>query len=175
MPHTNEPSAKISFCSYCGDAPVNHTFSFLESAVFITLDNHAKKLIKYVPFFIKDFVDLVPELLFRTLVFLKIAKFSDDISNANNFRSKIIWEEAKKRGIKMEQVIFLGKPLDHYRAKLNGQDFFFESIPIKSKSSDMEKIWDDKVVLKKELKKHGVPVPANFEFSFFVNHKPCPA
>ena len=90
----NEPSVKNSLCSYCGNAPINHTFSFLESVISITLDNYGKKFIKYVPFFVKDFADLVPEFLFRTLAFLKLAKFSGDINKANTFRSRIIWEEA---------------------------------------------------------------------------------
>ena len=174
----NEPSLKKILCPYCGDAPINHTRFFLESMVTVTLDNHLKKFIKYVPFFVKDFVDLVPKFLFRTLAFLKLAKFSDDIDKANNFRSRIIWEEAKKRGIMMEQVIFLGKPLDQYRAALKIRNknkdekkyFYFESIPIRPEFLDMGKNWDDKAVLKKEFRKRNIPVPAFFElspFSFF--------
>lgn len=167
----NEPHVKKSSCSYCGDAPINHTFSFLESFVSITLDNNAKKFLKYVPFFVKDFADLVPEFLFRTLTFLKLARFSGDIDKANTFRSKIIWEEAKKRGIIMEQVIFLGKPLDQYRAMLQIKNkrkfFYFESIPIKPEFLDMSQNWDDKVVMKQEFKKRGIPVPIYFELSPF--------
>ena len=163
---------KKSSCSYCGDAPINHTLSFFESIVSITIDNHAKKFLKYVPFFVKDFADLVPEFLFRTLVFLKLAKFSGDIDKANTFRSKIIWEEAKKRGIIMEQVIFLGKPLDQYRALLKVENkikfFYFESIPIRPEFLDMNKNWDDKVVLTKEFREQGIPIPAYFELSFFT-------
>ncbi len=167
MLQPNEPHVKKSFCSYCGDAPINHTNSFLESIVSITLDNHARKFIKYVPSFVKDFVDLVPEFLFRTLVFFKLAKFSSDINKANTFRSRIIWEEANKRGIIMEQVVFLGKPLDQYRAllKIKNQNnyFYFESIPIRPEFLDMSKNWDDKVLLKQEFKKHKIPVPSYFK------------
>lgn len=162
-----EPKIKSTFCSYCGDAPINHTFSFLESLVTITLDNNAVKLIKYVPSFVKSFVDLIPGFLFETLSFFKLAKFSSDINKANTFRSKIIWEEARKRGIIMEQVIFMGKPLDHYRTKINGKNFYFESIPIRPEFLDMRKNWDDKVVLTKEFREHNIPVPAYFELSMF--------
>ncbi len=168
----NEPSVKKSSCSYCGDASISHFFSFLESVVSITIDNNARKFLKYVPFFVKDFVDLIPEFLFRTLAFLKLAEFSGDIEKANNFRSKIIWEEAKKRGIIMEQVIFLGKPLDQYRAflKIKNKDkfFYFESIPIKPEFLNMSKNWDDKVILKQEFKKYGIPIPNYFELSLFT-------
>ena len=167
----NEPHTKKSSCSYCGDAPINHPFSFWESMIAITLDKYAKKFIKYVPFFVKDFADLVPEFLFRTLAFLGFVEFSGDINKANSFRSRIIWEEAKKRGIIMEQVIFRDKPLDFYRAMLKiknkSKNFYFESIPIRPEFLDMDKNWDDKVVLKQEFKKCDIPVPIYFELSFF--------
>mgnify|MGYP001575766510 CR=1 FL=1 len=165
MTQTNEPSVKKSACSYCGNAPINHFLSFLDSAIFFTFDNHAKKILEYVPSFLISFVDLVPCFLFNTLVFLKLAKFSDDIDKANNFRSRIIWEEARRRGISMEQIVFLNKPLDYYRATLNGKKIFFESIPIKPESLSVSKNWDDKVILKQEFKKHEIPVPNFYAFS----------
>ncbi|MES3031759.1 MAG: hypothetical protein V4699_00750 [Patescibacteria group bacterium] len=158
-----------SSCSYCGDAPVNHIQSYLESAVSITLDNYGKQFIKYVPSFVKDFADLVPIFLFNTLVFLKLAEFSGDIKKASTFRSRIIWEEAIRRGITMEQVIFLGRPLDQYRAKLKIKNkiknFYFESIPIRPEYLDMNTNWDDKVELKKEFRQHGISVPNYYELS----------
>ncbi len=171
MNELQEPSVKKSFCSYCGDAPVNHTLYFLESLIFSTLDAHAIKIIKYVPQFVKNFVDLIPGFLFETLSLFKLIKFSGDISKARTFRSKIIWEEARKRGIAMEQVIFKGTPLDYYRAvlKINNQNknFYFESLPIKPEFSYMNQNWDDKVILKREFGKYNIPVPRYFELSFW--------
>ncbi len=173
---TNEPHAKKNFCSYCGDALINHTLSFLESLVAITLETHAVKIIKYVPGFVKDFVDLIPGFLFETLSFFKLVEFSLDIDKANTFRSRVIWEEAKKRGIIMEQVIFLGKPLDYYRAtlKIKGKNkkIYFESIPIRPEFLDMSKNWDDKVIMKQEFGKYGIPVPTYFELSFLSFKNP---
>ncbi|OGI68255.1 hypothetical protein A2738_02220 [Candidatus Nomurabacteria bacterium RIFCSPHIGHO2_01_FULL_42_15] len=166
-----EPHPKQSSCSYCGDAPINHTFSFFESIFSITLDNQAKRFIKYVPAAIKHFADSVPEFLFRSLVFFKLAKFSDGMEKANTFRSKIIWEEAKRRRIKMEQVILWGRPLDHYRAILpiggRPKNFYFESIPIPPEFSEMSDNWDDKATLKDEFQKYGIPVPGYCELSPF--------
>lgn len=163
----NEPSVKKSNCSYCGDAPINHRIAFIESVFQIPLDKYAKKYLRYVPFSIKNFADAVPEFLFRTSSFLGFSKFSKDITKANNFRSKIIWEEAKKRGILMEQVIFFGKPLDYYRAFLNIKKkkkfFYFESIPVSPELIDISKNWDDKVFMKKEFEKNKIPIPAYFE------------
>ena len=143
---------------------MNHTLYFLESFISVALDTHASGVIKYVPRFVKKFVDLVPKFLFETLSFLKLVKFSSDLDKASTFRSKVIWEEAKRRGIKMEQIIFKGKPLDHYRTKLNSKNFYFESIPIRPEFLEMSKNWDDKVVLKQEFGKHNIPVPLCFKF-----------
>jgi len=166
MTKVNEPSVKQSSCSYCGDAPINHAVSFFESLIQITIETHTIRFIKHVPKFLKNFVDTIPKFLFETLAFFRLVEFSRDINKANNFRSKIIWEEAQRRGIEMEQVIFLNKPLDQYRAPFGGKKIYFESIPIKPEFLDMSKNWDDKVVLKREFKKHDIPVPDYFELSF---------
>lgn len=156
-----------NICPYCGDAPINHFFSFLESMFSVPLDDYAKRFLKYVPRLIKDFADLVPIFLFKIPAILGLVKFSSDIDKAHSLRSKVIWEEAQKRGIKMEQVIFFGKPLDQYRALINGKHFYFESIPIKPEFLEMSKNWDDKSILKKEFSKHNIPAPDYFKFSIF--------
>ncbi len=163
----NEPKINPGSCSYCGNAPISHAFSFLEGLVSVPLDHHGKKVIRNVPSFVKKFADIFPEFLFRTFVFLRVAKFSKDISKARTFRSKIIWEEARKRGIEMEQVIFLDRPLDQYRAKVNGKSIYFESIPIRPEFLDMDKNWDDKLLLKRELAKQSISVPEYYEVSLF--------
>ncbi|MBI3305661.1 hypothetical protein HYZ82_00830 [Candidatus Nomurabacteria bacterium] len=142
----------------------------MESIVTVALDNHAKIFLKYVPRFVKDFADAVPEYLYRTLASLGTVKFSKDVNKAHTFRSKIIWEEAVRRGIAMEQVVFMGRPLDYYRALLPQEGrikyYYFESIPLRPEFLDMSKNWDDKVVMKEEFRKRDIPVPAYAEFSF---------
>jgi D-alanine-D-alanine ligase-like ATP-grasp enzyme len=167
MTQINEPQSKKSSCSYCGDAPVNHAFYFVDSVIAITLDVYTRKFIKHIPNVVKKFADMIPVFLFEILGFLKLVKFSSDINKANTFRSKIIWEEAQRRGIMMEQIIFCHKPLDHYRARLNGQKFYFASIPIKPEFLDTKKNWDDKVVLKEELFKKNIPIPNYFDLPLF--------
>lgn len=171
MEKINEPQIKKSSCSYCGDAPVNHTFYFVDSILSNTVDIFIRKIAKHIsaPKGLKKFVDMIPRFLFETLGFFKLVRFSGDIDKAKTFRSRIIWEEAKRRGIKMEQVIVYGKPIDHYRAFIKGKKFYFDSIPIKPEFLDMKKSWDDKVVLKEEFLKYNIPVPNYIDLSFFQN------
>jgi len=160
-----------SSCSYCGDAPVNHTLSFLEGFITNTVDAHAFKIIKHAPSFLKKFVDFIPGFLFENLALFGLVEFSTDIGKSATFRSKIIWEEAKRRGILMEQVIFNGRPLDYYRAPLKLknkiQKFYFESIPIRPELAEMSQNWDDKVILKREFTKHNIPIPAYYEIALW--------
>lgn len=166
-----EPKIKSSACSYCGDAPVHHTLSYWGSFFTAPLDDHMVRTTNRAPQFLKDFVDWLGVFFLELLAFFKIVKFSGDIERAKTFRSRVIWEEAKRREIKMEQVILFGKPLDYYRAKMAGKTIYFESIPIPSHSLDMRKNWDDKFVLKAELEKHQLPVPRYFLLSLFRSQK----
>lgn len=163
----SEPSARQGMCSYCGDAQVNHKLYFIENFFSSVVDSHMVAVTSYAPNFLKDFAGWIPVALFNILLSLKLASFSSDIDKASSFRSKIIWEEAKRRGINMEQIFLGKKPLDWYRAKINGKNIYFESIPIQSEFLDFKKDWDNKIVLKKELAKHGIPVPLHSKISLF--------
>jgi D-alanine-D-alanine ligase-like ATP-grasp enzyme len=169
MEHTAEPKIQQGVCSYCGDAQVNHRLYYLENFFSSLVEAHMVKVASHAPKFLKDFAGLVPVFLFKTLVFLGLAHFSRDINKANSFRSRIIWEEAKRRGIEMEQIIIGKKPLDWYRAKFAGKTIYFESIPIQSEFLDFKKDWDNKIILKKELSKHKIPVPEYKRVPFFRN------
>jgi cyanophycin synthetase len=168
MTTTHEPKVNKSSCSYCGDAAVNHPISFFSNLISVIVDAHATRMVKHAPKFIKNMAEWFPVTLFETFAFLKMAKFSSDIEKANTFRSRIIWEEAERRGIPMEQLILFGKPMDHYRARVNGKRIYFESLPIPPKFLDMRENWDDKIVLKREFAKNNVPIPQFKRLPYFA-------
>ena len=161
-----EPKAKQGKCDYCADAYVPHALSYFEGLVSVLLDSRAGSLTRHAPDFLKKFVDLIPIFMFHFFAFFGLAKFSTDVEKAKNFRSKLIWEEAVRRGIQMEQVILWGRPLDFYRAKIGGKWHYFESIPMPPEYSEMSQNWDDKIILKTEFLKAGVPVPKHFKLPF---------
>ncbi len=154
-----EPSAKKGKCSYCGDASASHAFLYFDNLIFSIVDSQMSKITKYVPSFVKDFSNWIPVLLFKTLIHFKVAHFSSEIEKANTFRSRLIWEEANKLGIKMKQISFKNRTLDWYCALIDGKPFYFESIPIQPQFLNFKKDWDNKIILKEELSKHGIPVP----------------
>ena len=162
-----EPHREKSPCIYCGDAYVNHTLHYFLSLFSVAFDNHIGKTVKHAPNFMREFVDWLLLAFFEILLWLRLAKLSDDINLAKTFRSRVIWEEAKRRGITMRQFIMFGRPIDQYRTRLNGRLFYFDSLPIPSKLQAMRKNWDDKFLLKKELSKKNIPVPEYHTFLSF--------
>ncbi len=158
MQNTSEPKVRQGACSYCGDAPINHNLHKIENHVLYIVDHTIGKLSKFAPSWMEQMVELIPKYLFSFLSFLKVSHFSNDIDKASSFRSRVIWEEAKRRGIYMEQVIVGKRPIDQYRAIINGKFEYFESIPIPPKRV-FSNNWDNKILLKKELSKHNIPVP----------------
>jgi cyanophycin synthetase len=159
MELASEPTIHQGACSYCGDAPVNHRLYYLENLLSSTADSTVGRIARHAPRFLERFADLIPIFLFRTLSAFGLAHLSSDIEKANSFRSRLIWEEASRRGIDMKQVWIGKRPLDLYRAVIHGKVYYFESIPIQPEFLTFKKDWDNKLILKKELSKHGIPVP----------------
>ncbi len=153
-------------CSACGTSLVNHrlllslnileeTFGRLGSGFFsLTSSGKLQRITIYLE-----------KLLFSLSALLHIARFSDDPEKALTGRSKLIWLEAQRRGILMQQAVFFGKYIEFYRArleKINGQKgwFYFQSLPVPSELPQGGYEWlDNKFKLFEKLSAHDVPVP----------------
>ena len=131
MEEIQHHKASVSSCAACGTAPVNHRSAYIESIV----ENAMEKMSD----FLFGWISIPPEsrivhIFLRGFVggfkLIGCAQYSDDISKAVSGRSELIWKEAQRRGIKMQQIIMFKKPLEQYRAKINGQWKYFQSIPV---------------------------------------------
>lgn len=168
MKNILEPHRKESRCIYCGDAYVPHTLYYVMSLLSVTFDSHVIKTTRHAPRFAYLFVDWLLLAFFEIALFLKICKLSDDIDLAKTFRSRVMWEEARRRGIEVKQVIMFGKPIDQYRMRQKGKLIYFDSLPIPSELLRLQHNWDDKYLLKQELSKNNIPVPEYFTFPAFL-------
>lgn len=152
-------------CSACGTSPVNHTFLLVSSILEETIG----KILDTILFFSKKntsrkIADFVEKILLNIAVFLHIATFNDDIDKALTGRSKLIWEEARKRNIPMRQVVMFGKPIELYQALINGKKYYFQSLPIPRDLAQAGYLWlDDKFKLHEELLKNGISAPKSFK------------
>jgi len=178
MEKKDEPYFKKSSCSYCGDAQVSHAFFYFDSFMSAMLEPHILSVSRRAPGFLKKFADWLPIFTFKTFSLFGLARFSGDISKSKTFRSKVAWEEAERRGIRVEQLILLGLPMEYYRAFLGEKgeerEIFFQSLPIPPKYLELSADWDNKFILKEALRKHGIPVPSYFLLPFslpFFSHR----
>jgi cyanophycin synthetase len=146
-------------CVYCGNNPTNHFFCFLSQTVAVPFT----PVFRFFAIIHNKYIDIIagwvlaPYLwLFRKLGLWGINK---DPERAFTERSKVIWLEAIARGIEMEEMTIFRKPIEQYRAKINGRWRYFESIPIPPQYKAISYSWmDDKWELKKFLRKHNIPV-----------------
>jgi D-alanine-D-alanine ligase-like ATP-grasp enzyme len=89
-----------------------------------------------------------------------LVTFNTDPSRAASGRSELVWHEANRRGIRMEQLVFRGKHLEQYRAQVDDRWFYFDSIPVPPRLMREDTSWiDDKLLLAKRLHEHGLPTP----------------
>ncbi len=147
-------------CLYCGNNPANHPMDKLAglfNGITAPLNEHilysesGRKLM----YFIEKGLVVLTWIWFP----LGIAKWNGDISKTKIARGRVLWEEAKKRGMQMEQLMVFGRATDIYRVYLGGKWRHFTSLPRPDAMEVPAAAWiDDKAVLKKKLSDAGVRV-----------------
>ncbi len=149
-------------CSACGTAPTNHALALFLSVA----DEYTGKFDKFFSRIVEKkfwqkMLVFLENLMIRFAHLIGIASFrSDTIDKVLNSRSGIIWEEAKRRGIPMEQEWIFGRPTDYFRAKIKGEYHYFNSLPIPPwLPQDGYKWVDNKMRLADELQRVGIPAP----------------
>ena len=160
-------------CSACGTSPVNHQLLFVSNFLDETIgkiDSSFTKTTSNKKW--RDFSFFVEKTFARTLYLLGILRFNKNIEKANTGRSKLIWEEAIRRSVPMEQFVVFGKPVELYRAKIDGKTYHFTSLPIPPWFPQSGYDWlDDKFILFKKLSACGVPVPKAEKISSWADAK----
>jgi D-alanine-D-alanine ligase-like ATP-grasp enzyme len=153
-------SKKIS-CSACGTSPVNHRLMFVLNFLDETIGKIDFKIFKFTSSQKeRELFSFIEKMIYTFFRFIYFVRFSYDIEKAVTGRSKLIWEEAKRRSIPMQQVILLGRPIEFYRAKIDGKMFYFQSLPIPLYLPQDGYDWlDDKFKLFEKLSAANVPVP----------------
>lgn len=153
--------AKISSCAACGTSPVNHRAFFAMSVVDDTLEATMGTLFGWIDIPREGrLVNTTIAVLVGAFRLVGLARFSTDRTKAGSGRSELVWEEAARRDIPMEQIVMFGKYLEQYRMKLGGRWFYFQSIPVPYWLPQKGYAWiDDKFKLAKKLSAAGVNAP----------------
>jgi len=156
---SNKDSREI--CGACGTSPVNHHLLLILNLLEETFGRINNKIFNFTNTGIwLKISSAVEKILFNLLSFIGIIRFNTDSKKVVTGRSELIWEEAKRRSIQMEQIIIFNRPIEYYRAKINGKFFYFESLPIPPDLPKNGYLWiDDKFTLFKKLKDANIPAP----------------
>ena len=152
---------KRSACAACGTSPVNHKLFYAGAILEGAIESTMGVLFGWVRIpregRVANAVNAGFVGIFRIL---GLARFDTNIEKAVSGRSKLIWEEALRRGIPMQQIVMFGKHLEQYRAKVGGTWQYFQSIPVPYWLPQKGYEWmDDKFKLAKNLEKAGIPTP----------------
>lgn len=165
------PASPISSdCDFCGAYPVNHPMKYIDSCIGLLPALLAPSPTTATPRFLQIFRSPIVRFICRTLITIAAAlgliRFSSVIDDEVTARSRVVWEEAERRGIRMQQLSILGLKRDEMRAwlptrrgsrKRNWE--YFESLPIPLwKNQDPASWIDDKRLFKKVFERNNLPV-----------------
>lgn len=162
LPHWLLP--KPLSCALCGNSPVPHhsTFIFQSLSILFSRADYVLRDVRVYKRFIQlceSFGEMLGRALLVIGVMLNLVRYGTDPTRARSYRSRVVWEEAVKRGIRMEQIVVGSFHTDIYRVHIDGRWHVFVSLPVPPHRSSV-RVWaDDKYVLKNHLRDAGVPVP----------------
>src|SRR3989344_618773 len=146
-------------CVHCGNNPTNHLFAYLTQTLLIPLVPISHGLAYIHHRYLDNLLRWILTPYLGAFRKTRLWDMNRNPEKAHTERSKVIWQEAEKRKIKMEQFTIFGKPIEQYRAKLRGRWHYFESIPIPPEYRPVSYAWmDDKWALKKFLRERNIPV-----------------
>ena len=150
-------------CEACGDYPVNHAAMYFSKTFDAWGSDRLRSLERLIRFdrlsepLRKRVILLVPHLI-RGLHAVYGRKTFSEPDHVSMERAAVIWQEAKRRGLKMEQLTLFGFPIDSYRVRLDDRWVYFESLPIPPRTlADSIPYIDDKALFKEFLNRHRIP------------------
>ena len=159
-------------CVECGSSSSKHWLVWIASTLDLTLARTVTShrfLSFYSDVVRKSAALLAPviSLFFKSAVILRIISLRDDIEKTHTLRSRVVWEEARRRGIPMRQLFVLGLSTELFEAYLQNSSHIFLSLPVPLRYRADEPWVDDKYMLKKKFAEGGVAAPLSYSVSTF--------
>ena len=155
--NTAQPS---KYCDECGAVQTSHAALWFDNATDALAFGIITPALPFYDWFMKADGALLG-VLGRFFVSigapLGFATFSSDTSKAISNRSRLLWEEAGRRGIHMELLCVFGRTTDIFRIQHKGITSYFKSLPLKVDTNALR--MDDKVLFKEKMRKAKLPVP----------------
>ena len=103
--------------------------------------------------------DALFPLLFSLLTFAGLGTMAEEPDEKDMLLTQVLWEEAKKRGIRVREFKPFGATRSVFSAAFGGRRIAYEGVPLPGDRPRGAWWMDDKAILKKEFAKRGLPVP----------------
>lgn len=159
--------ASRTTCLDCGTLPINHQFLWMTSTAdtFLSMLGAPKSLTRVWSVVTRISAGLAAPLwtpLSKVLKALRIISYNDDSAHACTQRSRVVWEEARRRGIPVRQIFLTGVPSEFYEVRIGGVTRLFDSLPIPPHYRTGALWADDKYILKKRFRELHIAVPDSY-------------
>jgi D-alanine-D-alanine ligase-like ATP-grasp enzyme len=143
-------------CVDCGGAPVNHFVTYTSILLGAFIEPWTNWMGKLIP---ESSFDWIGPYLTKTLKFLKLGRITYEPKKDDSGRTRVLWEEAIKRGIKMYEFRLFGIGHDIFVSDYKGDRRFFDVLPRPKKYNPKGLEWmDNKGEMKKHFEKAGIKV-----------------
>lgn len=150
-------------CVDCAGAPVNHLATRMEvslhallapvNCAFESVSRLTRRLCGVV------FFDRLLPRIWEYLAKIKMGRFLDVPDHKNSYRTKVLWEEAKKRGIRMREFRVFNVPVEVFVAEYGNDMRRFDSVPRPRGEPSDALLWmDDKAIMRQKFLAAGIPV-----------------
>jgi len=151
-------------CPDCGASPVNHRLARMEVEAELSLDTIFAPLHPLRRMLEVFFAWLQPELIIPSIVtalsWVGIAKKLDQPVASDTYRTRVLWEAAKARGITLYHVALFGQPTSIFVASFHGRTNVYTNEPRPFGSPSLSINWmDNKLAMIEHFKAAGIPVP----------------
>ncbi len=159
----HEYKERAGTCADCGNSPVNHFEHYVSNTLAVwTAETLSKRRgLRYALTRAGGALfDRIEQGFLATIAAMPFAHLSREVEKAATYRSQVVWEEAARRGIVMEQLVLFGRGTEIYRARTGDGWFYFQSLPVPPEMRGESAGWlDDKHALKRFLASIGVATP----------------
>ncbi len=145
-----------NYCPDCGGAQVNHHIAYMSILIDALVDPWTKWTNKIIP---DSFIDWIGSYLTKTLTFLRLGKITYELKDDDSGRTRVLWEEAIKRGINIYEFRLFGIGHDIFVSEYKGDKRFFSVLPRPKIYNPKGQEWmDNKGEMKKHFEKGGIRV-----------------
>jgi cyanophycin synthetase len=150
-------------CPDCGPTPTSH---FLARTI-VMVDWFFSPYTKFMDKIWQKFRPLVLKLPLDKIAYhsmfwakrLGLGKVVTDIKPDHNLRLRVLWEEAKRRGIELFEFRPFGRSVDLMVARHQGRLYAFDGLPRpRGNTGDGSEWMDDKAIMRKKFSEAKIPI-----------------